>query len=495
MKINNPFSKEKDYYKKGISRTFGKFLITIYSLFPQKEHTKIYLEMLKKTYSMDREPLLKPDFIGEYCLDSLIISDMVFVEDYENLRKGLHKLYKENIKTGYYFDPKRIDEFFLNINSMLNPGSWSTLFSFKLKDENLSPFVSNISVSITETSNSFVTLYFQVSPTERYKEIFKKLVEDDADNRYQRLNPPIYFKDFFNITKWTNVTYNEATHKLSTIEDIILEIKWRTVSYLSQNLPMYFKKEKILNPSVNVYKISRNQTPLNRDDSLEALGLDSTFYLSNEINSLGDIEINYNISQNNLIDESIQMVFNHLKTGRENEVFDQETKMKIIPLEASISLLEIMSIKLVLMHLEKRTIKYRNKFDKFNAKRMLKITKYSRLTKLKIQMERDNIYLNRINRDIDDNKYNRLIKRYKQSIGETHKRFNKIDLIPQLIINRVKRSKNNLSRVFENIKSELDNQINFLNIIIDYKRQNRMFWVAIISLTVSLIALLVSFYK
>jgi hypothetical protein len=488
LRIKNPYTKDKVYIKGKFLRKFGRAIIELGSKIP-KNKDNYYIKLLKEPrYILDVD-LTKPDIIMDFTLDTVVFSDIVFVEDYKRLKKGLHKLYKHGSKS-FYFDPFEIDKFFKSLNTELTYGRWSRLFSFKVSDKRLTEYCKEISISISSTTFSFVTIYFEIAPSDQFLNKLQTLINNDTDKRYIILKNPRYIKDILNIFKWSYVTYNKGTYKVSVIEDIFLELKWRIVKYLSEELPLFFSKLGFINPSIEIYKIKKNQDWLKkRHIPYEAIGINKNRF--NEINSMGDIEIFYNEPDEFLKDLSLKILFNKVGFDKIKSNFDFDTHVAFKSEGVSFGLLELLSIYNLTKIFEERTLKHKNNYDHINSRKLMKLIKFSKLTDLRIKMERDYLYINRIKRDISDSLYKSFVENYKSIFGDMSNEWG-IENIPVMLTTTVKRKLTNLTSLFENVKSELDNQMDFLNTIIDYKRQRRMLTLSILSLIIAIIALIVS---
>ncbi|MGW6666609.1 hypothetical protein [Peribacillus sp. NPDC055009] len=489
MKIRNPATREKDYVKGKYRKKFGRNLINFYSHIKNVENDN-NRDFLESMSSMNPD-LSKPEIIENFNLDSIIFSDIIFVEDFEKLRKGLHKLYKQNSNNfSPYNNPSNIDTFFNQLNSELDYGSWCPLFDINIKDKKMSEICKKIKISISSTTYSFVTIYFRVVPSEKFQDELNNMINSDADKRYHRLMIPRYIKDYFNIKKWIYTTYNKGTHKTLVIEDLFLELKWRITRYLLKELPLFFAKLGSVNPSIEVYKMTKSQDYLKRRDiQFASIGVDN--YKINEINFDGDVETYFTHPGNASKDMTLKLLFNRVNYDI-NKGIGFDTSVRLIMEDLSKGLLQLLSLNNLTEILEKRTLKHKNIYDKINSKRITKYSKFSKLTKLRIKMEKDYLYVNRIKRDMNDNLYKYFIKDYNSIFFKSYNEWGSKKNIPERITSSVKERFANLTSLFENVKHELDNQTAFLNTIIDYKRQRVMLTLTIFSLLIALIALFVS---
>ncbi|MBM7693346.1 hypothetical protein JOC77_002786 [Peribacillus deserti] len=223
------------------------------------------------------------------------------------------------------------------------------------------------------------------------------------------------------------------------------------------------------------------------DKTYHAIGLNKSEL--NEISEHGDIEFFLRLPEDNFKDLSFKLIFNSAEYKREN--LDFSTYLALTSEDIVYDLLELLSIYNLTNTLESRTVKHKYVYDKINSRKLIRFVKFSKLAYLRTKVEHDYLYINRLKRDTVDNLYVGIKKRYESVVGETSNPWisgNIVGRLTEIVKTRI----NNFVSLFENVKQEMDIQISFLNTIIDYKRQRRMFLLTIVSLIVSLIALAVS---
>ncbi|MGP4107761.1 hypothetical protein [Virgibacillus sp. L01] len=119
-----------------------------------------------------------------------------------------------------------------------------------------------IGVSGTQISSSSVILEFVIYPSDKFLEQYKHVIENNLEEE------KIYTPTLKNsLTFWNSRTYSNTRVKEQMVEDLLLELKWRTLKELSGYFDMYFFKNKLICPSIEVYKIKQNSCKAKYDEN------------------------------------------------------------------------------------------------------------------------------------------------------------------------------------------------------------------------------------
>ncbi|MDL4842818.1 hypothetical protein [Aquibacillus rhizosphaerae] len=477
MKLLNPYTKSKSYNKNLLKKKLGNFIVN--NKFLNKNKVEINFKLF------DDDVLLPSDIRVE--INHILMSEIVFMEDFNRLKKGLHKLFKLNQNQGYYyFNPRNIDDFFERLFSNIRSRNIQNTFKMTIKDVQLRKFCKELTFSLASVSNSIVAINIHISPSDNFKTMISEAMKGDTDKGFIQMIPPRYIKDTLKPHSWQTVSFNKQEYKLSLIEDLILELKWEVSCYLSKYLPLYFFKNKVISPSIEVYNTHLISLPLQGNELLskmESAGIFSSFLC--ESNERGDIHLVFNDDFQNNRDISIKMHLNEVY----NENHTSTISNKIIPHIANPYLIQLLSIQTMTKLYEKRTLKHKKKYDKVSSINLPKLVKYRMLSRLKIEMEKNNFHFSRLDREINYEFYEYMIKRYEREVGKTTnilKSYKLSETLTNVPIDIFDQS----NFMFKSIYDQVTNQIHFLDNIINFKRQSTMLILTVITIVISLLTLI-----
>lgn len=445
------------------------------------------LDILKDSYDFQNEAFNFPEAITKYEMEQINFVDIVNIEDYEKLRNGLHKLYKKHQKSSYSMSNSySIDEFFFNTKSKINLNHWSRVLTIKKIEYDINKYFDQIDVSLLATSHSHIEVLVSIKVSNQFNEKILSLIKSDEDKRYVRYIPPRYKTEFWDLDKWVKTSFNKYTHKKSVIEDEILELKWKIGEYLNKFIPLFFYENNIKVPSLEFYSLSMHNCSLKYSEEHYVLGIGNRRSYS-DFNSIGDIEISFENLTSDSTDYSLKIFINCINENR--DVWSSKDFSYLLAQELNLLLFSPLIYGKLVEYFEEEFLKINQKYYKRISQRLPDFRKLKLLVNLKIKLDSRLLVFNRI--------YNSRLEKQFSSINNGYTSFlanENIDKKSYLNkINNITFQKvQSLQNLINQSKSELDENVNFLNSIIDYRRQGRMIFISLITLAVSIIALYIS---
>lgn len=450
------------------------------------------LDILKSNIEMQSEDFNFPETITKFEMNKIHFVDIINIEDYEKLRRGLHKIYKKYQQSPFdTMDSRRIDDFFNGISNNINLNYWTNIITIKEIDNKINHNFDSISISLSATNHSYIELLVNINTSEKFNESILEIFKSAKDKRYIRFERPKYKTEYFNLKKWRKVTYNEYTHKKSVIEDEILELKWTIGRYLNKYIPLFFYENKLQVPSLEFISVSMTACPFNRHllDDYSLLGLGTGTYYNN-ISSDGDTEISFGNLMEHDTDSSLKIFLNDV--NYKNDYISFRNYCLLVAEEFNNKLLPPLIYKNVMGFYEKDFLDINKKYYRSMSYKLPTIIKMKMLVSLKINLDKKLMVFNRIFHSELEEKFSRIDKQYTtlMEIPENENR-NFVKMINRNNFNKLQ----SIRRLINQSKSGLDEYVIFLNSIIDYRRQGRMIFISLITLVVSTIALYISLNK
>ena len=318
IEIKNPYSRKRFTYREKFNKKFTDFFVPYIKKLPLKEDWNDKPKYVPEFLHMARQsiegwekyvwPTSKPNDV-EIDLLSIYVSEYIPIENIDKLNKGLKKLLKKYPDRYGYGQIKLVDEFCNEVKQSIHGGRWSNFGYLDLSsDKKMSQFVKTIQVQGTHVSSSSVIIQFIITPSDKFLEEYKRLVETNVTdgNVY---TPTI--KNFFKF--WGGFQLPSSTVKEQMLEDLKLEIKWRTLKEISRYFELYFTNNKLVPPSIEVYKIEQSSCKFKRGENerrnefWDSIGMSD--YLFHEISKDGYWEL-FTKDRDYLIDSSIKISCN-----------------------------------------------------------------------------------------------------------------------------------------------------------------------------------------
>ena len=494
IKIKNPFSISRYSKIERLERKFSRLVIPIIKKLPvdyQINKKPWYLPKAiyvigqtsdyKEKFSDKEWVNAKPSHL-DLNLISISTSDYIPIEDIDKLEKGLHKLFKIYKPKLFDHDSSRIKDFCNEVSQNIHGGSWSLFGTISIgSNSKLSKFVESIEISATHLSSSSIILGFNIRPSEKfiynYKNIMEKNIGDETT-----LKPR--FKNFF--TFWNNKTIPGESAKARMIEDLMLELKWQTLKEISKHINIHFTDNRIVTPSIEVYKISRDycssRRVLHDETFLRSIGLKDSY--EHEMSVDGYWEI-YGLNTRT-IDSSIKVTCNS-RLPQELGYGELNFQIYYMMKDFSNILLPVLIMRNYTISLSKNIAKQQK--ETFAWIRSSK-PNYNKLIKIRYDLERNIQILKRFKNEIDEKDFTRFKHRIKKSIGD----FEQVEQSPldkgwtEITIENTEFWINNTFNHTQNFSEIIDGTVRLLELKTNNSLRKQTFRLTIFTVVLSLLA-------
>lgn len=263
FKIKNPYSNKRFSFKEKAQKNFTKIVVPWIKKIPLNEdynakrkfipqslnRVRINMEYRRRNFWTNDIPKEV-----EVNLVSMYVAEYIPIENIDKLNKGLKKVFKNFApKTMNTNDISRIDDFCREVKECIHSTRWSRFGFIEVDiDNELSQLVKRISFNGTQISSSSVIIELVIEPSENFHSEYRQLIESNVEAE-TILTPKI--KQFFK--SWDSKTPSNVIVKEQMVEDLLLELKWRTLKEIGKYFDMYFSKNKMISPSIEVYKIKQ----------------------------------------------------------------------------------------------------------------------------------------------------------------------------------------------------------------------------------------------
>ncbi|MFS0673653.1 hypothetical protein [Ornithinibacillus sp. 179-J 7C1 HS] len=204
----------------------------------------------------EREKISTSEIPKDIDLDllSIYVAEYIPIENVDRLNKGLKKLLKNYTFGFQQGQTDRVDEFCNEVKKSIQGGRWSDFGIIDFNNKGIiSDFVKNIHIQGTHLSSSSIILQFVITPSDKFNNKYKKLIESDIKEGHSF---DLRFKNLLKFWGGKGLSYDIVKNQM--LEDLVLELKWRTMKEISNYFTLYFTKNKLIPPGIEVYKL--NQT-------------------------------------------------------------------------------------------------------------------------------------------------------------------------------------------------------------------------------------------
>lgn len=496
MKINNPYSQNRYTFKERMERKFTELVIPLIRYIPMSD--KIHFDSKPKyipgsIFRIRRHMKYrenhkiwdnsKPSYM-DIDLLSVYVSEYIPIENIDNLEKGLLKIFKEHKPVSYaYNDPSQIKTFCNEVRQSIYGGRWSTFGHIAIdKDSELYNYVKHIEIHATQISSSSIILGFNISPSEPYLNIYKSEMRRNIEEE-TTLHPSV--KKFF--TFWGSRTIPGDAAKEKKIEDLLLELKWRTLKEMGKYLEMYFISNKIIFPSIEVYKIQQDFSEIklkkNESQFLSSIGLRESYYHDKSKDGYWDI---YGGDTTDKIDSSVKITCNsHLPGEPYYSTHDFQIEDSVR--EFADNLLPILVMRNYTMNLsENIAIQQKEIFSSIKKSK----PNYKKLINIRYDLETNLQLLKRFKSEISDDVYKQFKYIIKNSIGEFEpvNRNSKDKVWSEIIVENTKFMIEKTFTHSQNLSKIIDDTVKLLEIKTNNSLRKKTFSLTIFTVILSLIA-------
>ncbi|KZE04136.1 hypothetical protein B4117_4306 [Bacillus mycoides] len=497
MKIKNPYSKGRYTTKKKLQRKVSNLLIPLINRLPKMKEDSDF-EILKRglNYKFYRNKTVKPPEGIHLDLLSINVSELVPIENVLLLRKGLKKLFAKHKpkRISTFNDPESIDKF-CDIASMnLNAGTWYRLGSVEFsKDSALGDSVSFISIYGVHISSSLLMMHFEIVPSSSYQERLQHVIDKEVGAEV------IYVPKLRNpLKRYTMGSKTPDTLKSIMIEDLLIELKWRTLDYINTFFPLYFHNNSVIAPSIDTYKIDEVSSSLGiylegekENNFFDAFGISKDRVDFYEISKDGLWRLYFEEDRNKLEKDSLKILCNSFYEPDNTLSNSLESQIKIEAHHKSSDLLPILAIRKYLKHQKTLIATYRNKVYEYTQNKSIN---YKKLLQLRIELEKNVQILNRIKTEED---HDIIFSKKNLSGMESYPRYSGQPIWSDYIIESTKYLITDTYDHAKGIIKIIDDTLEILNLKTSYsiqKKSTRLTFISLIVAFLSALLTLISLY-
>jgi len=410
LEIKNPYSRKRLTFKQRFYKKFTESIVPYIKKIPIQKDMIVKQKYIPKFLQQARISVeswerfawstKRPDNI-DIDLLSLHVAEYIPIENIDELNKGLKKLFKKYPFKYHFFGQIKqvteyVDEFCNEVKQSIHGGRWSNFGYLDFsKEKNLSDLIKQVHIHGTHISSSLIILQFIITPSTSFIKEYKKVM--DSDVKGGKVFTPT-FKNFF--TFWDSKGVSESNYKEQKLEDLILELKWRTMNEISKYFDLYLTKQKLIPPSIEVYKLNQSSCMFNEEDEKrnlfwESIGMQR---FQCEISKDGYWQL-FSNKGNHLIDSSLKITCNSKVKKRPGyESLDIQIVYSVG--QFSKGLLPILVIREYVVDLSKNiAARQKNTFSSIKKEK----TKYKKLINIRYELEQNLHILKRFKYEIDEN--------------------------------------------------------------------------------------------
>jgi hypothetical protein len=492
IEIKNPYSRKRFTFKEKLQRKFTFLAVPLIKMIPLKEEkSKIIPKFLKQLrqsaeyWNRDKLTNSKPTNVDVDLL-SLYVSEYIPIENVDKLNKGLKKVYK-------IFEPKRfntndisrIDDFCNEVKQSIHGGRWSNFGYLEVGEESdLFGFVKQLQVNGTHISSSSIILQFIITPSDNFVSEFKKLVDSNVKDE-TILTPSL--KRLFSF--WGSRTRPGSRVKELLIEDLLLELKWRTLIEISKYFDMYFTSNKLVPPSIEVYKVKQTSCRFKYEENEEknqfwdSIGLDD--FQFHEISKDGFWKL-FPKTNNQHLDRSVKITCNS-EISKEKMFHSLDFQMVYYVQEFAMNLLPILIMRNYVIDLSKQiAIRQKDTFISIKKEK----PKYQKLINIRYELEQNLHILKRFKNEMGKSEFERVKKEIMECISDfepSRPKFSNISWAETIVDNTSFLIDKTYTHS-QNFAKIIDDTVKLLEIKTNNSLRRRTFWLTIFTVILSVAA-------
>jgi len=412
MEIKNPYSRNRRSMKEKIDKKITDLIVPYIKKIPIDENGRAKSKYIPKVLEVarmsvrgwERDKISSAETPQGIDIDliSLYVAEYIPIEDVDKLNRGLKKLVKNYPYRFQHGQSERIDEFCKGVKKSIHGGRWSNFGYIDFtKEANVSDFVKDIHILGTHLTSSSIILQFVITPSDKFISKYKQLIGTDLkegasfDFRFKQL-----------LKFWGGKSLSDDIVKNQKLEDLIIEMKWRTMKEIRKFFPMYFTSNKLIPPSIEVYKLSQNACVFKdnenekRSSFWRSIGMDNAF---SDISKDGYWQLFSEGREPHLIDNSIKVTCNSL-IKRQPMYHSLDFQITTMMEEFADILLPNMVMREYAMDTsEKIAIQQNVTFSSIKKKK----PKYQKLINIRYDLEKGLQILKRFKNEIGENYFNK----------------------------------------------------------------------------------------
>jgi len=497
IEIKNPYSKKRFTLKEKSQKKFSKIIVPWIKKIPLNEDWDAKRKFLPQSLNRVRIDLEHkhrdlwknniPEDV-EVNLLSMYVAEYIPIEYIDNLNKGLKSVFKEfKPKRFNTNNPSNIDEFCNQVKQSIHGRRWSRFGDLEIHQNNqLSKFVQQISVNGTQISSSSVVIQFVIKPSDYFQKEYKQLIESNMEEE------PIFtpkIKQLFSF--WASRTTSSVIVKEQMVEDLLLELKWRTLKEIGRYFDTYFYNNKLIPPSIEVYKIKQKSCKYDenkeRNEFWDSIGMRN--FRFHEISKDGHWQLFAN-EKDYLIDSSIKLTCNE-EIPKDNMFPSLDFQIVYSVKELARNLLPILVMRNYTIALGKKIAgQQRNTFKSIKKKS----PNYNKLINIRYELEQNLQILKRFKNEMGENEFERLKSKITDILSDfeparqNHSRISWGEWIMDNVNYLIEKT-DTLSQNFAKI---IDDTVRLIEIKTNNSLRKTTFWLTIFTVILSVLATIIA---
>ncbi|MCU0439487.1 MAG: hypothetical protein MUC49_16460 [Raineya sp.] len=367
------------------------------------------------------------------------------VFDFENFLKEKNTFIKlfSQYKTGWPAKKPReeIDKCFVGLENAYKTVAFGEMYYNNLQGVANVDLIDGISYKYIKGEQSKIILIYEIYPSQKFKDLFKKIFKLQMQEKYQILLSPLI--DVFKFKKIKAYTSTQYTFPSIHFQILFDEVNYQLKKYIVKDLKkgVFGNKKRVLFPSIVTFEYEADKTAEYMEDILLKLGISNMTIYSKDTTMI--------YLPDNQLESMMMFISKHKDNESESQIEKSLASVSylsgsylnaVLPFWASLGIIEFFKSKYVMFRKEIYTYLSHNKDSIFLSK-AIRIKKEFNLYFLQLKViKKDfsskiyNYYLN--NKDFPDlenkqrtqNKFKQeIVKNRDYSISELMKSFEEIE--------------------------------------------------------------------
>jgi hypothetical protein len=420
---------------------------------------------------------------------AIISNELIEKENIPLFKLGLEKLITKQLThkfIGHVLSHKDIEDLVEYLNEDIT--SFSSLvdcgrYDFE-NDEEIKKYVEYLDVYVRNYSTSYFVLEIHIYLTDYIKNIMiNKINSNYVSKRAIIIQSYGFSKDKSGAKKSVNCYWNnDAYLKSEIINDILLEIKWLIFNKLEKYFPLVFNSNKVMPPSINIYKTDILFSKDEYCSFLRSVGIDNIKACSVSKNSRIFFETEIGCSMYNNRADMI-FVINDSEEDLKSDYVEEIISNFINEYDAfyKLYILDIINHWYTSVYAN-----YRNIINRIKIKR----TNYRKLLKLRYQFEFDFKLFNKIYNELD---FDCEIKNAESFFDNEYSKLDKLQYYKSITTSLISNIKH-IDKNRDKLEDDLNQKILITSHINDYYIERKSIRINFIMLSISSLTFILILY-